>query len=184
MNKEWVLWKAPDYIHVAGNWTDVSHRTCKYAYRAVNLVFITIGFVHQEVPRSRSWKLWEHEICDTLLVSGNPYKLDFVDLCIILKFVQKNTTRCNSLSKFYSIFKWSLTRFGQHTAHHQEPKLHKQPLALHNTLDDCQTCRCWTLSHNHTSDNHLRYYAKPEAACAVLTPDDGRFIAWNLLSFI
>jgi len=29
----------------------------------------------------------------------------FVDPCIILKFIQKNPTRCNSVSKFYySIF--------------------------------------------------------------------------------
>jgi hypothetical protein len=136
VDKQGVLWKAPDYIHVAGNWTEVSHRTCKYAYRAVNLVFISIGFVHQEVPRSRSWKLWEHEISDKLLVNGNSYKLDPIGLFIILKFVQKNPTKCNSLPKFYSIFKWSLTCFWRHTSHHMEPKLHKQPLTLHNTVGD------------------------------------------------
>ena len=39
------------------------------------------------------------------------------------KFIKKNPTRCNNASKFdYSIFIWSSTCFGRHTAHHQEPK--------------------------------------------------------------
>jgi hypothetical protein len=38
------------------------------------------------------------------------------------KFLQKNPTRCNSVSKlYYSIFKWSSTCFGRQTVHHQEP---------------------------------------------------------------
>jgi len=58
--------------------------------------------------------------------------LTFVDLCIVVQFVRKSPTRCNSVSKFYSIFIWSSTCFGWHTTHHQEPlKLHKQPLVLH-----------------------------------------------------
>ena len=41
---------------------------------------------------------------------------------IILTHKEK-PTRCNNVSKFYySIFMWSSTCFGQHTAHHQEPK--------------------------------------------------------------
>jgi len=56
-------------------------------------------------------------------------------------------------------------------------KLHKQLLVLNNTLEGCRTCSCWTLSgslrylttsNNCTSDNLPQYYAKPEAACAVL----------------
>ena len=36
---------------------------------------------------------------------------------------KENPTRCNNVSKFYySIFIWSSTFFGRHTAHHQEPK--------------------------------------------------------------
>jgi hypothetical protein len=47
----------------------------------------------------------------------------FVDPCIIVQFLQKNPTRCNSVSKFYySIFKWSSTCFRRYTAYHQEPK--------------------------------------------------------------
>jgi len=38
-------------------------------------------------------------------------------------FVKESPTRCNNVSKFYySIFIWSSTCFGRHTAHHQEPK--------------------------------------------------------------
>jgi len=73
-------------------------------------------------------------------------------------------------------------------------KLHKQPLVLHNTVEGCWTLSgsicylttsnnarpvegCWTLSgsicylttsNKCTSDNLPQYYAKPEAACAVL----------------
>jgi len=37
--------------------------------------------------------------------------------------IKKNPTRCNNVSKFYySIFIWSSTCFGRHTAHRQEPK--------------------------------------------------------------
>jgi len=56
-------------------------------------------------------------------------------------------------------------------------KLHKQPLALHNTVEGCRLCSCWTLSgsvrqlttsNNCTADKLPQYYAKPEATCAVL----------------
>jgi len=49
--------------------------------------------------------------------------LTFVDPCIIVQFIKKNPTRRNNISKFYySIFIWSSTCFGRHTAHHQDPK--------------------------------------------------------------
>ena len=58
--------------------------------------------------------------------------LMFVDPCTIVQFTKKNPTRCNSVSEFYySIFIWSSTCFGWHTAHHQEPKTHWQPLVFH-----------------------------------------------------
>jgi len=53
-------------------------------------------------------------------------------------------------------------------------KLHKQLLVLHNTVEGCRTLsgsvslRYLTTSNNCTSDNLAQYYAKPEAACAVL----------------
>jgi len=51
------------------------------------------------------------------------FNLRFSNPCIILKFIKKNPTRCNDVSKpYYSIFIWCSTCFGQHTAHRQEPK--------------------------------------------------------------
>ena len=46
-----------------------------------------------------------------------------MDPRIIVQFIKKeNPTRCNNVSEFYySIFIWSSTCFGRHTAHHQEP---------------------------------------------------------------
>jgi len=79
-----------------------------------------------------------------------------------------NPTRCNSVSKFYFIFIWSLTCFGRHTAQHQEPKtaLTASGFAY---VEGCWTCSCWTLSasSNYTSSNPSRMQ-KPEAASAVL----------------
>jgi hypothetical protein len=46
-------------------------------------------------------------------------------------------------------------------------KLHNQSLVLHNTVEGCRTCSCWTLSGS-TSDNLPQYYAKPETDCVVL----------------
>jgi len=89
-----------------------------------------------------------------------PYEtnLMFVDPCIILQFLQKNPTRCNSVSKFYYfIFTWSSTCFGRHTAHHQEPKI-AQAASGFAYVEGCRTCGCWTTS----------TYAKSDAACAVL----------------
>jgi len=87
------------------------------------------------------------------------YGLMFMDPCIIVQFIQKkNPTRCNSVSKFYySIFTWSSTCFGRHTAHHQEPKtaLLASGFAY---MESCWTCGCWmlTASSNHTSNNFPR----------------------------
>jgi len=57
----------------------------------------------------------------------------------------ENPTRCNSVSKFYFIFKWSSTCFGWHTAHHQEPKtaLAASGFAY---VEGCWTCSCCALS--------------------------------------
>jgi hypothetical protein len=55
---------------------------------------------------------------------------------------------------YYSIFIWSSTCFGRHTAHHQEPKtaLAASGFAY---VKGCWTCSCWTLSAsgNYTSDS-------------------------------
>jgi len=46
---------------------------------------------------------------------------------------------------YYSIFIWSSTCFGRHTAHHQE---HKTTLEASGFayVEGCWTCGCWTLS--------------------------------------
>ena len=45
---------------------------------------------------------------------------------------------------YYSLFIWSSTCFGRHTAHHQEPKtaLAASGFAY---VEGCWTCGCWTL---------------------------------------
>jgi hypothetical protein len=66
--------------------------------------------------------------------------LMFVDLYIIVKFIKRNPTRCNNVSKFYySIFIWSSACFSWHIAHHQEPKT---ALAASGFLyvEGCWTC--------------------------------------------
>ena len=72
--------------------------------------------------------------------------------CLIRKFVEstiltvKNTTRCNSVSKFIVPYlKWSSTCFGRHTANHQEPKtaLAASSFAY---VEGWWTCGWWTLS--------------------------------------
>ena len=77
----------------------------------------------------------------------------FVDPCIIVQFIKKNPTRCNNVSKFYySIFIWSSTCFGWHTAHEQEPKtalaasglvFHKWKVVRHVIGGYCQAHWAW-----------------------------------------
>jgi len=83
----------------------------------------------------------------TFLVSpkANCYTID-IRPCIILQFIKKNPTGCNNVSKFYySIFIWSLTCFGRHTAYHQEPKTALEASGF-SYVEGCWTCRWWTLS--------------------------------------
>ena len=79
--------------------------------------------------------------------SGIPRKnLMFMDPCIIVKFIKKNTTRCNNVSKYYySIFIWSSTCFGRNTVHHQEPKTAVAASGF-SYVEGCWTCSWWTLS--------------------------------------
>jgi hypothetical protein len=70
----------------------------------------------------------------------------FVDPCIRVQFIKKNPKTCNNVSKFYyCTFIWSSTCFGQHTAHHHEPK---PALAVSgfSYVEGCWTCRRWTWS--------------------------------------
>jgi len=83
--------------------------------------------------------------------------LMFVGPCIIVKFIKKNSSRCNNVSRFYSsTFIWSSTCFGCHTAYHQEPKT---ALATSGFLyvKGCWACRWWTLSGlTHPTTFHVR----------------------------
>ena len=92
----------------------------------------------------------------------------FVDLCIIVQFINKNPTRCNNVSKFvYSIFIWSSTCFGRHTAHHQVPKTALAASGF-SYMEGCWTLSgtycawqrpptmegCWTLSGTYCAWQH------------------------------
>ena len=69
----------------------------------------------------------------------------FMYPCNLVQFIKKNPTRCNSVSKFYySIFIWSSTCFGRHTAHHQEPKTALVASGFSYVVG-CWTCIWWTL---------------------------------------
>ena len=86
--------------------------------------------------------------------------LMFVDPCIIVQFIKKNPTRCNSVSKFYySIFIWSSTGFGRHTAHHQEPKTALTASGFPHVGG------CWPMRWlSHRIGRQPKTYVKPEAA--------------------
>jgi len=79
--------------------------------------------------------------------------------------------RCNNVSKFYySVFIWSSTCFGRHTAHHQEPKTALAASGF-SYVEGCWTCSWWTLSGtvclttstNYTSNNlpHMKNQRLP-----------------------
>jgi len=62
------------------------------------------------------------------------------------QFIRKNPTRCKNVSTFYySVFIWSSTCFGRHTAHHQEPKTALAASGF-SYVEGCWTCGCLTLS--------------------------------------
>jgi len=65
---------------------------------------------------------------------------------------KKNPTRCNNVSKLYSLFIWSSTCFRQHTAHHQEPNTALAASGF-SYLEGCSTYGWWTLSGTDVPDN-------------------------------
>jgi hypothetical protein len=61
-------------------------------------------------------------------------------------FIKKNPTRCNNVSEFYyTLFIWSSTCFGRHTAHHQKPKTALAASGF-SYVKGCWTCSWWTFS--------------------------------------
>jgi len=88
----------------------------------------------------------------------------FMDPCIMAQFIKKNPTRCNNVSKFYySIFIWSSTCFGRHTAHHQDPKtamaqtlvLHTWRVVGHVVGGHCQAHCAWRLPTTRLTTLHV-----------------------------
>jgi hypothetical protein len=56
---------------------------------------------------------------------------------------RENPTKCNNVTKFYySVFIWSSTCFGRHTAHHQEPKTVLAASGF-SYVEGCWTCSYW-----------------------------------------
>ena len=143
--------------------------------RRLNLVLwrrTLLGRQYRTCFMSRFWRLkffiaarFLERFCTTdqafVISSHQSRHLIFVDPCIIVKFIQKNPTKCNNVSKFYySIFMWSSTCFERHTAHHQEPKTALAASGF-SYVEGCWTCSWWTLSGtqclttstNYTSNN-------------------------------
>jgi hypothetical protein len=88
--------------------------------------------------------------------------LIFVEPCITVKFIKRNQRRCNNVSKFYySLFIWSSTCFGRHTAHHQEPKTALAASGF-SYVEGCWTCGWWTLSGCPTAFHVLKNQRLPE----------------------
>jgi len=83
------------------------------------------------------------------------FDLMFVDPCIIIKFIKKNPTRCNSVSNFY----YSILYEAQHVLGDtpliiRSLKLHWQPLVFHTwkvvgrvVVGRCQARYCDSSSH-------------------------------------
>jgi len=78
------------------------------------------------------------------LVAGSCYFTPFTKLEGHNSYRKSNKMQ-QCIKIYYSIFIWSSTCFGRHTAHHQEPKI---ALAASGFayVEDCWTCGCWTLS--------------------------------------
>jgi len=109
---------------------------------------VVLNFTAAHIPFVLKLCSWTHtKYCLSMM---------FVNPCIIVQFIKKNPTRCNNVSKFYSIFMWSSTCFGRHTAHHQEPKTALAASSFSYVED------CWMWIQQPST------YEKPEAASAVL----------------
>jgi hypothetical protein len=88
------------------------------------------------------------------------------------QFTNKNPNKMQQQINFfyYSIFIWSSTFFGRHSAHHQEPKTALAASGfsyMEGCLHVTSGTLCLTTSTNYTSKQPSTY-EKPEAASAVL----------------
>jgi len=102
---------------------------------------VSIWLIYEDFQSLKSTALLV--LCIYLKYGSN---LMFVDPCIVVQFMKKNPTKCNNVSKcYYSLFIWSSTCFGQHAAHHQEPKTALAASGF-SYVEGCWVCGWWTLS--------------------------------------
>ena len=111
---------------------------------------------------------------------------------VVLNVKYVLTEKSNKMQQCIKILLFLVLNEAQHVSGETPPiirslKLHKQPLVLHNTVEGCRTCSCWTKSGfayvvgcrtcscwtlpDNVQKLHVRQpttYAKPEADCAVL----------------
>jgi len=58
---------------------------------------------------------------------------------------EKSNKMQECIKIYYSVFIWSSTCVGWHTAHHQEPKTVLTASGF-SYVEGCWTCSCWTLT--------------------------------------
>jgi len=102
---------------------------------------------------------FKHLVFVIFVISCRLSKQEAILVQTCVKFINKNPTRCNIVSKFYySIFIWSSTCFGRHTAHNQKPKT-ALAASYFSYVEGCWTwwtlsgTLCLTTSTNYTSNN-------------------------------
>jgi len=123
--------------------------------------YLRVHTLQKRVHSSWTAWLWRnicYSISERKRLFKSPHGITFQTTRIYSSIIHiKKPTRCNSVSKFYFRFIWSLTCFGQHTIHHQEPKtaLAASGFAY---MEGCWLCSCWTLSasSNYTANNPPR----------------------------
>ena len=74
-----------------------------------------------------------------------------LDVCGSVHHSTILTEKPNKMQQCIKILLFLILNEAQHVSGDTPPiirslKLHKQPLVLHNTVEGCRTCSCWTLS--------------------------------------
>jgi hypothetical protein len=116
---------------------------------SLNWIFFVLFYLIKKQPATdyKNISLFEYflYLCTTVL---------YIFWFCVLIHTEKSNKMQQCIKIYYSIFIWSSTCLGLHTAHHQEPKtaLAASGFAY---VEGCWTCGCWTLtaSSNHTSND-------------------------------
>jgi hypothetical protein len=93
----------------------------------------------------------------------------------------ENPTRCNSVSKILFNFIWSFTCFGQHTAHHLEPKTALVASGF-SYVEGCWPCSCQALPVRQSMLCLTAWVSNPSRQPAVFTAANSRvsnFFFWG-----